>query len=331
MKLEQLAELLGIPDLPSYVGKVERALEQALKTDTASLREPAFRLTKIGGKRLRPILVIAAAASGGAKISDEVTRASTAVELLHIGTVVHDDIIDDGDIRWGIPTINKQEGLSQAILVGDYLLAQSAKLATSISQEIGLIVADTIAVMCDGQSLETADEYNLDRSIDAYNETIHKKTAALVSAACRIGAICARLPKTDTESLVRFGESFGMAFQLIDDLLDIVSTPEAMGKPTGNDIKEGVYTFPVLAALQKPVGRKLRRSLKTPGDQAAQSAVVEILSRSGAFDETLLEIQKHITAAENALHDMERNAAVTGLSKLPAIYFQWAMQKQNLL
>ncbi|HSW79450.1 MAG TPA: polyprenyl synthetase family protein [Candidatus Saccharimonadales bacterium] len=328
MNTEVLSELLGIPKLPAYLKQVEKILENILISDHSSLLEPSLRIVKNSGKRLRPFLVIAAVLVQDNDISEDTLQACAAIELVHIGTIVHDDIIDNADIRWGAPTINKKEGMNQALLVGDYLLALAAAQATTISKEIGYTIANTIAIMCDGQSQETVDEYNVNRSIASYNEVINKKTAALTAAACRIGAISANFSESQTAAVTIYGESFGMSFQLIDDLLDLLATSKAMGKPVGNDIKEGIYTFPILFALQSPEKDRARSWLGNhTSAKPDRSTIMETLKNAGAIDATLKEIRRHNEIASKTIEGLGANKVIKGMSKLPDIYLDWAIKK----
>lgn len=330
MKSDELAKLLGIPGLPNYTEQIEKQLKNVLATNNPHLREPALRLVT-GGKRLRPFLVIAAAMSQGKAVNRVVIDACVAIELVHIGTLVHDDIIDEANMRWGVPTINTKEGVNNAILVGDYLLALAAVQATKVSKEATHIIASTIAEMCDGQSHETADKFNVDRTIESYLEAIRKKTAVLTSAACQIGAISANLPQKEVDALSRYGEAFGMAFQLTDDLLDFLSTEEEMGKPVGNDLKEGVYTMPILIA-QRGVSRDKVWSWlgEKPTSKPTPEVVTETLISNGAIQATVAEIQKYNNIATNSLQIIDNNTIRDGLSKLPTIYLDWSLKKQKV-
>lgn len=331
MKLEELARLLQVPELPAHVAAAEKAIEHTIAIDNPTLYEASLRLVQAGGKRLRPFFVIAAASSQGGKVDDNVIAGCVAVELAHIGTLVHDDVIDEAQVRRGAPTVNAKEGVNSAILVGDYLLALASAEAVGVNKEVARIVASTVAEMCDGQSQETTDKYNIERSIDSYLAVIYKKTAALTSAACRIGAICAGLPSKQIEALAAYGKAFGMAFQLADDLLDFISTSEAMGKPVGNDVKEGVYTLPLLLALEDERGDTVRSLLKKDHTKSSQKKLVEILGGIGAFEETLKEIKKYNDEAEASLLELGQTNVVKGLAKLPGAYLEWALQRQVVL
>jgi geranylgeranyl pyrophosphate synthase len=328
MKTAELAKLLSVPDLPAYISRVDDLLCSLIVADSPSIRDPALRILRNGGKRLRPILVIAAASSRSKKIDDNVIASCAAIELAHIGTIVHDDIIDKADVRWGEPTINSQEGVDNAIIIGDYLLSIASAQAATVSKEVAHVLASTIATVCDGQSQETSDEFNVNRSIDSYLATIRKKTAVLISAACQIGGLCADLPAAQVDALVRYGEAFGMTFQLIDDVLDFLSTSEIMGKPVGNDMKEGVYTMPLLLALQGPSNAIVAPWLgKTPSTHPVQPEVVDTLLHSGAIKKTLAEVRRYNLDAVNAISEFGDSDLVIGLSKLPDYYLDWALKK----
>jgi heptaprenyl diphosphate synthase len=321
-----LANLLDFPELPKHLKQVEEVLIKALTVNNSSLMEPSLRLIKNGGKRLRPFFVLAAAKSQGKEINKDVILASAAVELVHIGTIVHDDIIDNADIRWGVPTINSKEGTSQAIVIGDYLLSLSASIAASVSAEVAGAIAAATMHVCDGQIQETSDEYNINRSLDSYMTSIRDKTAALTSAACRVGALCAGLSDMQVKALAEYGEWFGMSFQIIDDLLDFLSTSEAMGKPVGNDIKEGVYTLPLLLALQKPAGKELRSLLSTSPEEINYEKIVKTLKEEGAFEETIKKIRTYNSKAANTISQLGTNSITLGLAKLPSSYLSWALR-----
>jgi geranylgeranyl pyrophosphate synthase len=329
--IKGLAKLLDIPELPNYLEQVDQALEEILVTSNSSLSEPSLRLIKSGGKRMRPTLVIASALSQEKRFDSGIILACAAIELVHLGSIVHDDILDNADLRWGKPAINKQLGLKQAILVGDYLLALAAVQANSVSKEAGYMIANTIAIMCEGQSQETADEFNTKRSIESYYDVTRKKTAALISSACRIGALCAGVGNEQVEALANYGESFGMAFQLLDDVSDFLSTSAAMGKPVGNDVKEGVYTLPLLIALRGSHRKQLIYYLDDIGNKSANERIVGILLATEAFTDTIREINSYNTAAKDALKGLDDNKVISGLSELPDMYMKWILQKQTKL
>ncbi len=331
MKQEHFTDLLNIPDLPAYMMRTQNMIEDTVLAGNSTLHSASSRLIKSSGKRLRPIFVIAAASSQGGVIDDTVIASCAAIELVHIGTLVHDDIIDEADVRRGVPTVSAVEGANAAILVGDYLLALGSAKAVTVNKEVAYTVASTVAEMCIGQSQESDDNYNTERSIDSYLATIHKKTATLLSAACRVGAICAGLSDKEVEAFAKYGEAFGMAFQIADDLLDLISTTEALGKPVGNDIKEGVYTLPLLIA-SKGSKEKIKVLLgEGPNSHAKHEAIVAILLRDGALEMTLARIREYNAIAANSLRIFDQTNVIKGLSELPEIYLEWVLKKQTVL
>lgn len=321
-----ITTLLGIPELATYLEQVEKGLARVTLADNPFLTKPISRLMLSQGKRLRPILVIAVAASHGVKINKAVINGCIAIELLHIASLIHDDIIDDANSRWTIPTINSQEGVNQAILVGDYLLARGLEQAASVNQDVAHILATAFAAMCDGQSRELADTYNIERSEASLLKAINGKTAALISAACEMGGTYAHVNDTESHALAHYGENFGMAFQLIDDVLDFVSTPKLSGKSVGNDVKEGVYTMPLLLALRSPDGEELKAELQSA--KISHAKLTDILLQTGSIEKTIDSTKKYNHSAAKALKIFNENDIVTRLSKLPDLYMRWALKNQ---
>jgi len=252
-----------LPDLPGVSDeliRVESHLERALRSNDDFLTEVASHLASAGGKRGRPAFAIAAATCGaGASlpVADEVIDGGVAVELVHLGSLYHDDVMDEAEIRRSVESVNHRWGNLTAILAGDFLLARASEIAASLGTEVAALLAATIARLCEGQVLELQHAFDTGRTIDRYFISISGKTAELFATASRIGAIVGGLPREQVEHLTVFGHGFGMVFQIVDDLLDITATSAELGKPAGHDMEEGVYTLPVLHALAGPDGAEL--------------------------------------------------------------------------
>ena len=323
MDKAELAKLLDVPKLTDHIKQLDKVLRDLPKSASPNLKEPASRFLARSGKRLRPTMVIATAAQSGKQIDASVIAAASAIELIHIASLVHDDIIDASDERWGVPTISKQEGVDSAILVGDYLVALAGVQAASVSSQVAREVAEAFATMCDGQSLELSDTNNLNRTTDSYFKCIAAKTAALFAASCRVGGLCAGLSDKDIDALGQYGESFGMAFQLTDDLLDLLSTSDSLGKPVGNDIKEGVYTLPVLLGLQSPSSKKLWNILsqKSPNTKS----IIKLLSDEDSIAQTVAEIDRYNSKAVSSLQSITNHGSIKGLQELPNLYKHQAL------
>ncbi|MFA6041702.1 MAG: polyprenyl synthetase family protein [Methylophilus sp.] len=303
-----IAKTVNMPFLGDNLGAVEAKLATVIPTG-GPLRAPIKRVVESPSKRLRSALVLAAANSSKS-IDEKVVRACTAIELLHLGSLVHDDIMDKSETRWNGPTVYAEEGVNTAILVGDYLFAKANLLASSISQEVAEIIATTIINLCEGQATELADTGNLRRTIDNYHKAIAGKTGSLLAAACTVGGLCGGVNKQTAVALGSFGESFGVAYQLLDDVLDIISTEALLGKPVGTDLKEGIYTMPALLTVQD--NPKLTPDKINP----------ELLVQSGSVKKTVELSKQYNQKARTALKNTEYSA----LSELPDKYFEWAMK-----
>lgn len=333
MTPEDLAARLGLADLPMGLDAVEVELDRAVVVDRAELETPARRVVLGGGKRLRPALALACAAAGtgrgDAVVRDaDVVAGATAVELVQAGSLVHDDIMDEAGERRGVPTINAVEGPSQALLVGDFLLARAGQLAAGVNQSVAGFLAAAIADLCIGQSAEVATLFDAERSLAAYEDSIRGKTAALFRASCEIGAAAAGAPPAAIAAVAAYGTAFGMAFQIVDDVLDLVSTAEALGKPVGNDIREGVYSLPVLLALNGPDGAALRSRLGHVPAEGEVAHALSLVRTSAGVSSALDRARAFNDDAAAALAVLPAGTVRNGLAGLPAAYLDWALEQK---
>src|SRR5688572_30018830 len=213
----------------------------------------AQHLLRAGGKRLRVALTFLGAGFGDRDSSREadIRKLAAALELTHVATLQHDDIIDEADTRHGVPSVNANWTNTLSVLSGDYLFAKSSLLAAEVGGEVPRVLAATIAALCEGQIKEIEGAYRTDRSPSEYLEVIERKTARLFASAAYLGARVGGADLDIAKRLERYGVSFGLTFQLVDDLLDFLGDERKLGKPTGTDLKEGVYTLPLLHAMEK--------------------------------------------------------------------------------
>src|SRR5438093_2744181 len=232
-------------DVRTRLDRVEEALEKAVGADSELLATTARHLLTAGGKRFRPMLVLLSGHFGDPSDARLVPGAA-AIELTHVATLYHDDVIDEADHRHGVPSVNARWSNSVAIVSGDYLFARAAEIASDLGTEVTRLLARTIATVSNGQIREVASSGRLDQNEQAYRETIRRKTASLIATSCRLGALLSDAPAEHVEILDRFGEAAGLGFQLSDDIMDVISTERELGKEPGVDMKEGVYTLPVL-------------------------------------------------------------------------------------
>jgi heptaprenyl diphosphate synthase len=282
-----------LPPMEDDLVRTEQELLRVVEADGAFLTEIASHLIKAGGKRVRPGFSMAAVAvldPEGEAATIDVIRGGCAVELVHIGSLYHDDVMDDATTRRSVKSVNAEWGNLRAILAGDYLLGRASELAAALGTEVAGLLATTITQLCEGQILELESAYDPNRTVERYERSITGKTASLLSTACRIGAIVGGLPRPVVESLTEFGLAYGMAFQVVDDILDVVATDEQLGKPAGNDLIEGIYTLPVIHALTDDhVGGELR-PLLTRGITIEQRDQARELIRASNGVRTALDV-----------------------------------------
>ena len=276
-----IAELLNLPRLGDDLARLEEALKQSVTADDPFLSQVAGHLITAGGKRLRPALTLASAAVGGVAAVPDVIQGGVSVELVHLGSLYHDDVMDEGTSRRGVETVNARWGNLVAILAGDFLLARASEIAASLGNEVAGLLAATIGRLCEGQVSELRTAFDAKRATEAYLGSIAGKTASLMSASCRIGGLTAQLDRPHIDALTQFGLAFGMVFQIRDDILDVVGTEESLGKPAGHDLVQGTYTLPVILALAEPeAGPELRDLLGRPLDAPERDKAREIVKAS---------------------------------------------------
>src|SRR6516225_3640546 len=263
--------------LATDLARVESALHDSVRTSDPFLADVAAHLIGAGGKRVRPMLALCAgyASTAAVRASDDAITGAVAVELVHLGSLYHDDVIDEAETRRGVPSVNARWSNIVAILAGDYLLAQASSLAASLGADVAALLAATIGELCRGQVLELQHLFDVERSEESYLSAISGKTAALMATACRIGGMVSGVGDPTLDALTRFGRHLGVCFQIVDDVLDLSSTDAALGKHAGQDLLEGIYTLPVIYVLHE--SPELRDLLGGPLD-ADQLAAARGLS-----------------------------------------------------
>jgi heptaprenyl diphosphate synthase len=298
-------------EIRSRLEDVEHALEKAVAAD-GLLAESAAYLLQAGGKRFRPMLVLLSGYFGD-PADPRLVPGAVAIELTHLATLYHDDVIDEAEWRRGIPSVNARWDNSVAILTGDYLFAKASEISADLGTEVSRLLSRTIATVCDGQIREVRSAGSLSQNENDYMATITRKTASLIATSCRLGGMLSETAPEHIDLLDRFGEALGLGFQLSDDVMDVIATEQELGKEPGTDLREGVYTLPVIYALAK--SRELRDLL---GDGAPESerharalsiiASEENLSR--AREAVTLEIRRAKSLAEGLPDGSARTALV---------------------
>jgi len=297
--------------------RTEQELQRQVASANGFVTEIAAHLISAGGKRLRPGFAMASAAvedDSPRPASQEAILGGCAVELVHIGSLYHDDVMDGAESRRSVKSVNARWGNLRAILAGDYLLGRASEIAASLGAEVAGILAATITQLCEGQIQELQSAYDTQRSIENYEQSIGGKTAALLATACRIGAIVGGVRRPVVESLTEFGQSYGMAFQVVDDILDLVSDEQDAGKPVGNDLLEGTYTLPVILALEEAGVAERLSPLLTPEISDVQRDLARDLVRRSSGVRTAADVaQGYADKAAGALSSLPDTPAARAL------------------
>ena len=257
---------------------VDGLLRSVVDHEDPFIAQASMHLSQAGGKRFRPMLTLLAAELGNG-ISDDVVTAATGVELTHLASLYHDDVMDEADLRRGVVSANAQYGNSDAILVGDLLFGKASELVAALGPEAVKIQAQTFVRLCAGQIRDTRPAPEGVDPIDYYLGVLADKTGVLIATAARYGAMFSGCPPETVDIMTRYGERLGIAFQLADDLLDISSASGDSGKEPGTDLREGVATLPVLLVLQSkdPADDRLKELLGAGSDLRADALHAEAL------------------------------------------------------
>ncbi|MCS5527860.1 MAG: polyprenyl synthetase family protein [Nitrosopumilus sp.] len=290
---------------------VNKYLNSKLKGNPKKLYDAAGHLIVNGGKRLRPYMVIRSCQILGGKSSDAMISAS-AVEMVHNFTLVHDDIMDNDNMRHGVPTVHKKFGMPVAILAGDVLFSKAfqiiseSKLSPKATTHLISRLAKACVDVCEGQLLDIkmADERKIPTQAE-YITMIGKKTAALFDVSCAMGAICATNKPKDISNLSAFGRNLGIAFQITDDLIGVMGDPKVTKKPVGNDLREGKKSLPILMAIKLAKGNEKKIILKAFGNSKISmndlNKAVKVIRSLGIEDKVRNEALKYAEKSEKSL------------------------------
>ena len=313
--------LLALRSMDGDRERVEAALLAAVRTRDAYLTELASHLIVAGGKRLRPVMTIAAAQVGGkAEVSNDVIQGAIACELVHLGSLNHDDVMDESTMRRGVDTVNAKWGNLQAIVAGDFLLARASGIAASLGNEIAGLLARTIAQLCEGQIEELQHTYSVARTVPSYLVSIEGKTASLFATSARIGGLVAGHDADVVDALTNYGTAFGMVFQIVDDILDVIATDAELGKRAGHDMEEGVYTLPVLSTLaqQSSESDELRSFLGKPLSQTERERALVIVRAHAGIQSAIESANNYVHTAATECDRMPQGVVTDALRAAPA-------------
>ncbi len=273
-------------DIRARLDQVEQALEKSVRVESSGLlSETSSYLIAAGGKRFRAMLVLLAGYFGD-PTDPRLIGGSVSIELVHLATLYHDDVIDEADSRRGAPSANMRWDNTVAILSGDFLFARASEISTELGADVCRLLARTIAILCDGQIREVDSSAKVEQPESNYLEIIRRKTASLIATSCRLGGMLSDATPEHTDILEEFGDALGMAFQLSDDIMDITATQLELGKEPGSDLRLGVYTAPILHALAQDEHREELARILGHGapDGELLDRALEIVRAGGSID-----------------------------------------------
>ncbi|HUY43512.1 MAG TPA: polyprenyl synthetase family protein [Acidimicrobiales bacterium] len=310
-------ERLRLALVEADLAQLETLLAESVIFGDAYLDSVTTHLIYAGGKRLRPILAVAAATSGERPATRDDLLGGVALELMHLASLYHDDVMDEAIVRRNVDSVNARYGNLIAIVAGDYLMARSAAIAADLGTDVAGLLARTLAWLTRGQVSEVRTAYSTLRTESDYFEAIEGKTASLMSSSCRVGALTARLPEDQREGLAEFGRCFGMIYQLRDDVLDLTATENQLGKPAGQDLAEGIYNLPTLVALtDDKVGDELHALLGQPLSDDERERARKLVIATDGIERTLSAAQTYLDLARESLQVVPSEALQSGFTAL---------------
>lgn len=296
-------------DISSEVGSwlsgelvlVSELTESFLHNDQIEVNEVCKEALSYQGKMLRPsLLLLAWRCVGGLTNIDDVRRAAAVVELIHLATLVHDDVLDEALLRRGGKTINCLQGNEAAVILGDYLLSSAFHLCSTLrNPDLNILMGEVTRSMCAGELVQLHHRNCLSLSLDEYNNIIGGKTASLISACCEIGAVLGEASQEEVHALSSFGDCVGRAFQIRDDLLDLLCEETSLGKPVGRDLEKGKLTLPIILLLQQrpdlfeKVGQAIKKNNRL--------ALKKLVDHTEVIDETQFEVTSLVDSAVSGL------------------------------
>ncbi|MBW7849965.1 MAG: polyprenyl synthetase family protein [Rhodospirillales bacterium] len=287
--------------------KVNRTIVERMHSPVALIPQLAGHIIAAGGKRLRPMLTLASARLCGHAGTRHVTLAA-CVEFIHTATLLHDDVVDESDLRRGLASANAVWGNKASVLVGDFLFSRAFELMVEDgSLPVLAILSHASSVISEGEVLQLITANDTDTTEDAYLDVIRSKTAALFAAACRIGAVVADRPRGEEEALESYGLNLGIAFQLIDDVLDYSAKQAVLGKAIGDDFREGKITLPVILAFrrgdqeEREFWRRTLEQLEQSDDDADLGRAIALMEKHGSLQDTIARARHYGAMARDAL------------------------------
>jgi heptaprenyl diphosphate synthase len=303
-----------LPPLRADIDRVIAVVRQSLSGEDGLMAEVAHHLIEAQGGYARPALVLTAAyatqSSNNLEAANEaVITGAAAIELLNVGTLYQDDVIDRDDVRRGVPSVNAKWGDGPAIVGGDHLMFTAIRLSLKLGPAVVAEMVDTACALFRGEMKELEDRGNIDAIENDYMKAVSGKQASLLATACKLGATLADGDLSAVQALGRYGFKLGMAGQIIDDILDITASQEFLGKPVGSDLRGGIYTLPIICALRRST--ELRQLVSCGIDNSNLSVAKHLIVSSGAIEEARATAEEYVRDGNASLAAGRLNEGVT--------------------
>ncbi|WP_026673040.1 heptaprenyl diphosphate synthase component II [Alkalihalobacterium bogoriense] len=300
---------------------IEKGLEKTIQSDQVILRQASTQLLKAGGKRIRPVFVLLSGKFGNYDI-DVLKNIAIPLELIHMGSLVHDDVIDDAELRRGKKTVKSEWDNKVAMYTGDFIFGKAIETTTFFQNPaLHQILSNAMIEMCVGEIEQIRHQYNWNQNLKTYLRRIKRKTALLIAVSCQLGAMATNANEQTQKRLYQFGYFVGMSFQITDDVLDFIGTEKQLGKPAGGDLIQGNVTLPALYALQhnQEIKTLLMERLDDPYiDEEAVHVILEAVKASGGIEYSLQMSDRYLNKAYEALEGLPNIEAKTYLSDIAA-------------
>ncbi|MFC7685128.1 heptaprenyl diphosphate synthase component II [Ureibacillus sp. GCM10028918] len=286
--MEKMKLTLLYSDLKSDIDIIEKELETALNSSSHLINDASLHLLQAGGKRIRPVFVLMCAKFGQYNI-DQIKNIAVPLELIHMASLVHDDVIDDSDLRRGRHTVKAQWNNRVAMYTGDFIFARALEYVTSIeNSKVHQILAKTMVEICNGEVIQIEDKFRGQQNLKDYFRRIKRKTALLIESSCELGAVVGGLDDKTVRHLKRFGYFVGMSYQIVDDILDFTATDKELGKPAGSDLLQGNITLPILLLKDHPtIQRFVDKASNGEVSEADRLEMLKVVRNSDAIKQAI--------------------------------------------
>lgn len=286
---------------------IEETLRNQVQAKQPILRQTSEQLLDAGGKRIRPLFVLLSGALGPEKDRPHLIDAAVSIELIHMATLVHDDVIDNASLRRGKPTIRVRYDNRTSMYTGDYILACALKSITNIDNiAIQKLLSDTIVEVCKGEIEQIRYKFDWDQNLRIYLRRIRRKTAILIATCCKIGAMISGMSEKKAKKLFKYGYYLGMSYQIIDDILDFTASSKQLGKPAGNDLLQGNITLPVLEAMKNPeFFGSVKKTINDGATPKDIKRIVSLMNKLGAIEKSYELSNRYLRKALAALSEFD--------------------------